>query len=48
MTPRPGKVGDLFPIDLPRPRSLDIMNTEKFGGYVRRIRGVLNAGGGIE
>jgi NitT/TauT family transport system ATP-binding protein len=48
MTPRPGKVGDLFQVELPRPRSLDIMNTEKFGGYVRRIRGVLNAGGGIE
>jgi NitT/TauT family transport system ATP-binding protein len=48
MTPRPGKVGDLFRVELPRPRSLDVMNTEKFGGYVRRIRGVLNAGGGIE
>jgi NitT/TauT family transport system ATP-binding protein len=48
MTARPGKVGDLFPVELPRPRSLDVMNTEKFGGYVRRIRGVLNAGGGIE
>jgi NitT/TauT family transport system ATP-binding protein len=48
MTPRPGKVGDLFSVDLPRPRPLDVMNTEKFGGYVRRIRGVLNAGGGLE
>jgi NitT/TauT family transport system ATP-binding protein len=48
MTPRPGKVGDLFAVELPRPRSLDVMNTEKFGGYVRRIRGVLNAGGGLE
>jgi len=48
MTPRPGKVGDLFLVDLPRPRSLDVMNTEKFGGYVRRIRGVLNAGWGLE
>jgi NitT/TauT family transport system ATP-binding protein len=48
MTPRPGKVGDLFAVELPRPRSLDVMNTEKFGGYVRRIRNVLNAGGGIE
>jgi len=48
MTPRPGKVGDLFRVELPRPRSLDVMNTEKFGGYVRRIRGILNAGGGLE
>ncbi|HLL28293.1 MAG TPA: ABC transporter ATP-binding protein [Xanthobacteraceae bacterium] len=48
MTPRPGKVGDLFPVELPRPRSLDVMNTEKFGGYVRRIRSVLHAEGGLE
>lgn len=48
MTPRPGRIGDLFEVDLPRPRTLDIMNTEKFGGYVRRIRQVLNAGGGLE
>ena len=47
-TPRPGKIGDLFQVELPRPRPLDVMNTEKFGGYVRRIRGVLNAGGGLE
>src|SRR6185437_17851 len=37
MTPRPGKVGDLFAVDLPRPRTLDLMTTEKFGVYVRRI-----------
>ena len=48
MTPRPGKIGDLFTVDLPRPRSLDVMTTEKFGVYVRRIRGALNAGGGLE
>jgi NitT/TauT family transport system ATP-binding protein len=48
MTPRPGRIGDLFPVELPRPRSLDVMTHEKFGGYVRRIRAALNAGGGIE
>jgi NitT/TauT family transport system ATP-binding protein len=48
MTPRPGKIGDLFEVDLPRPRSLDVMTTEKFGVYVRRIRKALNAGGGLE
>ena len=35
-------------LDLPRPRSLDLMTTEKFGTYVRRIRKSLNAGGGLE
>jgi NitT/TauT family transport system ATP-binding protein len=48
MTPRPGEIRDLFEVDLPRPRALDVMNTEKFGTYVRRIRNVLNAGGGLE
>jgi NitT/TauT family transport system ATP-binding protein len=48
MTPRPGRIGDLFRVDIPRPRALDVMNTEIFGGYVRRIRAVLNAGGGLE
>ena len=48
MTPRPGKIGDLFTVDLPRPRALDVMTTEKFGVYVRRIRNALNAGGGLE
>ena len=48
MTPRPGKIGDLLRIDLPRPRELDVMNTEAFGTYARRIRHALNAGGGIE
>ncbi|HVV62542.1 MAG TPA: ABC transporter ATP-binding protein [Pseudolabrys sp.] len=48
MTPRPGRIGDMLQIDLPRPRSLDVMTTEAFGGYVRRIRTGLNAGGGLE
>ena len=48
MTPRPGKIEDMLEIDLPRPRSLDVMTTEKFGTYVRRIRKSLNAGGGLE
>ena len=48
MTPRPGRIGDLFAVELPRPRALDVMTHENFGGYVRRIRTALNAGGGIE
>ena len=46
MTPRPGKIGAELTIDLPRPRPLDIVNTEVFGGYVRQIRAALNATGG--
>jgi NitT/TauT family transport system ATP-binding protein len=48
MTPRPGRIADELAIDLPRPRGLEVMNTPAFGAYVRRIRGGLNASGGIE
>ena len=48
MTPRPGRIGDMLKIDIPRPRSLDVMTTEAFGVHVRRIRAALNAGGGLE
>jgi NitT/TauT family transport system ATP-binding protein len=48
MTPRPGKIQDALTIDLPRPRALEIMNTETFGAYVKRIRLALNAGGGLD
>ena len=46
MTPRPGKIGAELNVELPRPRALDVVNTEVFGGYVRQIRAALNAAGG--
>jgi NitT/TauT family transport system ATP-binding protein len=48
MTPRPGRILDQMQIDLPRPRGLEVMNTEAFGAYVRRIRLALNATGGLD
>jgi NitT/TauT family transport system ATP-binding protein len=48
LTAGPGKIGDVFEVDLPRPRPLDVMNTEKFGAYVKRIRVALNADGGLD
>ncbi|KAB2848675.1 MAG: ABC transporter ATP-binding protein [Hyphomicrobiaceae bacterium] len=48
MTARPGRIRDNVWIDLPRPRSLDVMNTEAFGAYVRRIRAGLNSDGGLD
>jgi NitT/TauT family transport system ATP-binding protein len=44
MSPRPGRVVDELTIDLPRPRALDMINSDQFGTYVRRIRGLLGAG----
>src|ERR1043166_8227587 len=48
MTARPGRIGDMLEVELPRPRSLDVMSTEAFGAHMRRIRAVLSGGGGIE
>jgi NitT/TauT family transport system ATP-binding protein len=38
MTPRPGRVSEVIEVELPRPRRLDVVNSEAFGAYVKRIR----------
>ena len=38
MTPRPGRVAEVVDIALPRPREIELMNTEPFGALVKRIR----------
>jgi NitT/TauT family transport system ATP-binding protein len=48
MTPRPGRILAERSIDLPRPRSLDVMNTAEFGLHVRAIRDHFKAVGGID
>ncbi len=48
MTPRPGRVTDAFEVDLPRPRPLEVMNTEAFGKYVKRVRVALKSDGGLD
>jgi NitT/TauT family transport system ATP-binding protein len=45
MSPRPGRILDTVPIDLPRPRDLDMMTSENFGAAVRRIRARLGLAG---
>jgi NitT/TauT family transport system ATP-binding protein len=47
LTPRPGTIGDQFEVDLPRPRALDVMNTEQFGQHVRRVRAALGGRGAV-
>jgi NitT/TauT family transport system ATP-binding protein len=43
MTPRPGRLAEIIDIDLPRPRSIDVVNSDKFGVYAARIRALLDA-----
>ena len=45
MSPRPGRVGEIVPIDLPRPRTFDLVESPEFGGYARRIREVFESWG---
>jgi NitT/TauT family transport system ATP-binding protein len=43
MSPRPGRIVDDVPIELPRPRDLDMLSTEAFGTYTRMLRRQLDA-----
>jgi NitT/TauT family transport system ATP-binding protein len=45
MSPRPGRVGDVVDVDLPRPRSFDLLEAPEFGRYARRIRDVFESWG---
>jgi len=38
MSARPGRVREIVAVDLPRPRDLDMMASDDFGVYARRIR----------
>jgi len=48
MSPRPGRVTQIVAVDLPKPRTLELINTERFGAYVSGIRTNLNAAGGLD
>ena len=42
MKPRPGRLAETVEVDLPRPRTLDMITTPKFGGIVDHIRSLLD------
>jgi NitT/TauT family transport system ATP-binding protein len=48
MSPRPGRISEIIPIDLPRPRALEIINSSDFGRYVQAIRAHFSSNGGID
>ncbi|MEX0804765.1 MAG: ABC transporter ATP-binding protein [Candidatus Binatia bacterium] len=47
MSARPGRLLEMLSMDLPRPRTLEMMSSPKFGEYTLKIRGLLSAGGGV-
>jgi NitT/TauT family transport system ATP-binding protein len=36
MTARPGRIKEVLPVDLPRPRSFEMVNSKTFGGLYDR------------
>lgn len=44
MSPRPGRIAEEVTIDLPRPRTLEMMVEPRFGEFVKRIRELLDKG----
>jgi NitT/TauT family transport system ATP-binding protein len=48
MSPRPGRVVEEITVDLPRPRDLEMINSEMFGAHVRRIRSLLSGGTAVQ
>ncbi|HXJ80649.1 MAG TPA: ABC transporter ATP-binding protein [Candidatus Methylomirabilis sp.] len=43
MSARPGRVQEIVSVDLPRPRDLDLMASDEFGVYARKIRHLFDA-----
>lgn len=44
MKPRPGRLAEIVTVDLPRPRTLDMITTPRFGAIVDYIRTLLDRG----
>jgi NitT/TauT family transport system ATP-binding protein len=45
MSPRPGRIGAVLSIELPRPRSFDFAETPQFGRYAKEIRRLFESWG---
>ncbi len=48
MSPRPGRVTEILPIDIQRPRDLGVMSSDQAGVYVKHIRRYFNAASVID
>jgi NitT/TauT family transport system ATP-binding protein len=48
MSARPGRIQEVVTVDLPRPRDLDMMASDEFGVYTRKIRHLFDAKGWLD
>jgi NitT/TauT family transport system ATP-binding protein len=47
MSARPGRLLEQIIIDLPRPRTIEVMSTAKFGEFTLKIRALLASASGV-
>ena len=47
ITPRPGRIDRIIPVDLPYPRGIDVKNSPEFTGHVREIQEIFRGFGVI-
>lgn len=43
MTPSPGRLAGVLEVDLPRPRTMEMMRHQQFNDFVFEVRGLLGA-----
>jgi NitT/TauT family transport system ATP-binding protein len=48
MSARPGRIVEVVTVDLPRPRDLDMMASDDFGVYAKKIRHLFDAKGWLD
>jgi len=48
MSPRPGRIAEVIPVDLPRPRRLEDINAPAFGAIVRAVRRHFGSTGALD
>jgi NitT/TauT family transport system ATP-binding protein len=46
LSARPGRAEGIVPIDLPYPRSIDILSSDRLGHYVTEVRRLMDRGEG--
>lgn len=48
LSSRPGCIDEIITVDIPRPRSINVMTTERFGSYVGAIRSKFGSEGALD
>jgi NitT/TauT family transport system ATP-binding protein len=44
LTARPGRIADIVPVELPYPRTIELLNSDRLGAYAMRVRRLMEGG----